>query len=56
MKSCKCFRRRKHLAYGQTKGKYWCDGCDANQVNTINKSAERQKAKREIRKEFNRMK
>lgn len=50
MKKCKCYRKPKHLPYGSIRKKYWCSACDMNLVNPINKKAERQKAKRQIRK------
>ena len=49
---CNCERKRKHLAYGQKKKKFWCDFCDANLVPPVNKGSERQKVKKEIKKEL----
>jgi hypothetical protein len=43
-------RKSKKLPYGAKKGRYWCDGCDAQLVpSNPSKRRERQKAKKEIK-------
>ncbi len=55
-KKCKVCKRPKSIAYGQKYDKgNWCLGCDAAFAPVINKKHERQKAKREIREETNRI-
>lgn len=45
----------KHIAYGQTKGRYWCIKCDRELVPSLYKSIKkqaRQKSKKFIKKEL----
>lgn len=53
-------RLPKKLLYGATRGKYWCQGCDAELVpewagihEKSIKKRERQKAKKQIKKDLN---
>ena len=51
---CKGYRRKsKRTPYGLQKHDKsgWCLGCDSNKTQEVNKKAERQKTKRNIKKE-----
>lgn len=52
-KICKHGRRsRKMKPYGAQKGKFWCDGCDAEKVSGVNKTKNRQQIRKQIKSEI----
>ena len=42
----------KRKPYGGQRKKHWCPYCDMDLVNPVNKKAERQKAKKDIKKQL----
>jgi hypothetical protein len=46
-----CKRKPKQKPYGKVRTKIWCPYCDRNLITPVNKKAERQKAKKDIKNE-----
>jgi hypothetical protein len=49
---CKCSGKPKKIPYGAKKKQEWCRRCDCRLVTIVNKGAERQKAKKQLKKDL----